>query len=170
MRVRLALTGLFAMGLGACVRHSTSSPASSSARTDTTRAVAQLERGAGPDELVVAFRYHERKGFRFIQARWHVDGQAVGVTSESGAGHDVEIFRRKVEPGAHTVAVVLSVAAPGHGAMVSRVGRSVPVEVHAGTGTCIVGEVIHSERDVTGGRGQSTFIIWRTDCKPEHSK
>jgi hypothetical protein len=132
--------------------------------------VAKLERPAGPDELVVAFRYHERKGFRFIQARWHVDGRAVAVTSQSGAGHDVEIFREKVAPGTHTVEIVLSVAAPGHGALVSRLGRSVPVEVRAGAGSCIVAEVIQSEREVTAGRGQATFIVWRTDCQPEQSK
>jgi hypothetical protein len=167
MTSRRAPTILFALSLGACVGHSTST-AASSAHSDTTRAVTRLERAAGPDELVVALRYHERKGFRFIQARWRVDGQPVSVMNQGGAGHDMEIFRHKVAPGTHTVAVVLSVAAPGHGAMVSRLGRSTPVEVRAGAGTCIVGEVIHSERDVAAGRGQSTFIIWRTDCQPEH--
>jgi hypothetical protein len=150
--------------LGACVRPSRGRDATSA--PDVTEPLSALAASAGPGELVVALRYQPKKGFRFTQARFQVDGQTTRVVSQGGKSQDLEVYRNRVAPGVHTVSVVVNVASPGRGGLMVRAGRSTAVDVPAGAGACIVAEIFHSERELRAGSGQSTFIVWRTDCKP----
>lgn len=164
MSRRIAVLVAAAAMCGGCAHGS--KHAKSASHDSTTEVPGALERGAGPGELVVALRYHARRGFRYIQSRWEIDGQPVGALARPRDDHDAEVFRGRLAPGTHEVSVVLTVAAPAHGGLMGRVGRRLSVDVRAGVGTCVVAEVIHSERDLAPGSGQATFVLWRTDCRP----
>lgn len=164
----IALGGYFAASaLTGCVRHTQSNPVASGS-SDADLAV-PFRRAAAPGELVVVLRYHPRKGYRLLEARWSIDGRQVSELSGAGS-EDLEVYRGRLPSGPHQVSVVLNATSPANGALLSRVSRSTDITLSAEVGACAVSEVFHSERELATGTGQATFVVWRNECRTSQSR